>query len=123
VKLREVVESFNKFPAPIDYRLIPLWKRVIARLFGYCFLTRAKPKGFTAYEMFYVLYCKKHNIYYVDYPHGHEEYFYLCPYCLREIFKDTETLVLTLRPGEIKRVSNNLLAEKTANGKIILYEV
>ena len=31
--------------------------------------------------------------------------------------------VLSLRPGEIKRVSGNLLAEKTSDGRIILYEV
>ena len=30
---------------------------------------------------------------------------------------------LSLRPGEIRRISSNLLVEKTLDGKIILYEV
>ena len=30
---------------------------------------------------------------------------------------------LSLRPGEIRRISSNLLVEKTLDGRIILYEV
>ena len=30
---------------------------------------------------------------------------------------------LQLRPGEIRRISDNLLAEKTSDGRIILYEI
>ncbi|RLG77600.1 MAG: hypothetical protein DRO14_02095 [Thermoprotei archaeon] len=32
-------------------------------------------------------------------------------------------IVLSLRPGEVKKISGNLLVEKTIDGKIILYEV
>jgi len=31
--------------------------------------------------------------------------------------------IISLRPGEIRRVSDKLLVEKTSDGKIILYEV
>jgi len=31
--------------------------------------------------------------------------------------------VLSLKPGEIKKVDDKLIAEKTSDGKIVLYEV
>jgi len=31
--------------------------------------------------------------------------------------------VLTLRPGEVRKIGDNLLVEKTSDGRIILYEV
>ena len=33
------------------------------------------------------------------------------------------TAVVRLKPGEVRRVSENLLVEKTSDGRIVLYEV
>lgn len=32
-------------------------------------------------------------------------------------------MILSLKPGEVKKISGNLLVEKTIDGKIVLYEV
>lgn len=40
---------------------------------------------------------------------------------LWELIKPKE--VLSLKPCEIKKISNNLLVEKTSDGRIILYEI
>jgi len=43
---------------------------------------------------------------------------------LRTIWASTKpSAVLTLKPGEIRRISDRLIVEKTADGRILLYEV
>jgi len=46
------------------------------------------------------------------------------PALVRALWKSIKPKgALSLRPGEIKKISDNLLAEKTTDGRIILYEV
>jgi len=41
---------------------------------------------------------------------------------LKKIWKQIEPVVVNLQPGELRRV-DNLIVEKTENGKIIVYEI
>ena len=79
----EDLARLGKFPVIVDPRLIPLHKRIITRLIGYCKLCRVKPSGFKGEVDLYVVFCRKHRVYFVDYPHGYSQYF-ICPFCSSE---------------------------------------
>ena len=43
---------------------------------------------------------------------------------LKKLWKSIEPkLVLTLKPGEIRRIDDKLIVEKTPDGRIVFYEV
>jgi len=60
---------------------VGLWKRLKLRLFGRTYIGHIKRPEWKAPLPIYLLKCKKHGIYYVDYPHGYRGYF-TCPRCL-----------------------------------------
>jgi hypothetical protein len=64
-------------------RRLTLWQRIQLRLSGCCFLRWEKRLGWSDYLPIYLVRCKRHNIYFEDYPHGYEGYF-LCPKCMEE---------------------------------------
>ena len=48
-----------------------------------------KDKDWQAKLPFYVAYCKFHDLFFIDYPHGRTNYFY-CPLCLKEAIEQWE---------------------------------
>jgi len=58
------------------------YRKVLAQIFGYCYLEKRRPAGFKAPTKFYLVWCKKHG-YFEDYAHGFEGYF-TCPECWKE---------------------------------------
>lgn len=82
--VEEIINNSTSFPVIIDSRKVPLIHKLICRLLGYSYLGKFKPKGFRDYTSFYLLYCKVHNVYYVDYVHGYLGYFLKCPLCVAD---------------------------------------
>lgn len=83
VGICELLSCVDTFPILIDSKLVPLRKRLVAKLIGYCKLCRLRPSGFKGEVNLYVVYCRRHRVYFIDYPHGFTEYF-TCPLCLKE---------------------------------------
>lgn len=86
-------EGLN-FPKVVDGKKIPLYVKLIVRVFGsYRIFTLDKVsvlgREFKLNLDFYLLYCKKHRVYYVDFLHGFEgkKYFLGCPLCVNEYKK------------------------------------
>lgn len=59
---------------------ISFLKKLMLKLAGSVFVGYRRKPGWTAPLPFYVVKCKEHG-YFIDYPHGHREYF-ICPKCL-----------------------------------------
>jgi len=79
----------SKYPMEIDARKVSLFKRIIARIFGYVKLY--KDYGFKRPTDIYLGYCGKHKIYFLDYMHGYEPFQYIdCPYCQKEFFEELD---------------------------------
>jgi len=82
-EIKKLIEESEKFPIELSketLKKIPFVKKVVAKLIGYVKLGRFKPKKFKDFEYFYLVYCRRHKIYFIDYPHGFEGYFN-CPKC------------------------------------------
>jgi len=57
--------------------------------FKLSFLKKLKREGWTGKLPFYIVKCKKHNIYFLDYPQGFEGYF-ICPLCFEEALESSK---------------------------------
>ena len=62
---------------------LSLVKRLILKVRGYVFLRYEKREGWKGFLPIYLVKCKKHNIFFEDYPHGYSMRFD-CPLCLQE---------------------------------------
>ena len=67
---------------PIVYKPKNFWLKIRARLSPV--QVAIDCKNFKECMPIYLAYCKRHRIYYLDYPHGYDEYF-VCPLCLKEM--------------------------------------
>lgn len=61
---------------------LTLRQRLKLKILGYAFLRWVKPPGYSGYVPLYVVKCKRHGLF-LDYPHGHREYF-MCDSCWAE---------------------------------------
>ena len=68
---------------------LSLWQRFLFWLNGYVFLRWEKRPDWTDYQPIYLVKCKKHGNF-LDYPHGHKNYFF-CPKCRQEILKEWQS--------------------------------
>jgi len=63
---------------------LSLLQRMALKINGYVYLFHARKEGWKGKLPFYLVRCKKHGIYYLDYPHGYRGYFN-CPKCWEEM--------------------------------------
>jgi len=88
--LKELIENSSSFPIELSndiLKKIPFVKKVVAKLIGCVKIGKFKPRSFKDFEDFYLCFCKKHRIYFIDYPHGFEPNTYFnCPRCRSEEF-------------------------------------
>jgi hypothetical protein len=61
-----------------------LWQRLKLKINGKVFVGYAKREGWKGKLPFYIVRCKKHSIYFLDYPHGFDPYF-TCPLCIKNM--------------------------------------
>lgn len=59
---------------------LPFLKWFLLHLHGHVYLYHARKQGWNGQLPFYIVYCKVHNLYYLDYPHGYNLDF-TCPKC------------------------------------------
>jgi len=71
----------NPYPKLVEAREVPLWRRVLARI-GFPTIIYWDEENFNAPTPIYVAWCKYHNVFYLDYPHGFNEYLQ-CPLCFK----------------------------------------
>ena len=71
------------YPKAVPPPLIPKWKRFLAKYLGRIVFWGWDLQHFKEPMKIYLLYCRKHRIFYIDYPHGYRQYFN-CPKCLEE---------------------------------------
>jgi len=64
---------------------VPLWRRLLARL-GFPTLLYWDSEHFKTPTPIYVAWCKHHDVYYLDYPHGYSGHLE-CPLC-QELFRE-----------------------------------
>lgn len=57
-----------------------LRQKIWVKLTGRCFLRMETHEGWTGYLPVYIVYCKKHRLYFTDYQHGYDSHF-TCPRC------------------------------------------
>jgi len=78
------------FNVVLSRDIVPKKLRIAVKIFGKCrigyfryidgryvFTNEKVPD----YAPLYLLYCGRHGVYYIDYPHGFRGYFYECPIC------------------------------------------
>jgi len=62
---------------------IPLYTYVQVRLGGRAYLFHRSKPGWKGKLPFFLAYCRIHRVFYIDYPHGCDDYL-LCPLCFEE---------------------------------------
>lgn len=85
---KQSVEELEKIGSVTDTNPsslgLSLRQRLILRLFGCVFLRYEKREGWRGSLPIYLVYCKLHNLYYLDYPHSWDSHFYPCPQCRKK---------------------------------------
>ena len=74
-----IIQVHNRYFGFKEFE-ISLLERIKLRLKGRIYVFHAKPEGWAGEVPFYIVKCGKCGCYFLDYPHGDEEYF-LCPRC------------------------------------------
>ena len=65
---------------------LSLLQRFILKIQGYVYLFHARKDGWKGKLPFYLVKCKKHDVFFIDYPHGFPpNQYFNCPICLKEI--------------------------------------
>ena len=62
---------------------LSLLQRLTLQIRGYVYLFHAKKDGWKGKLPFYLVKCKRHGVFFIDYPHGYRGYFN-CPVCMKE---------------------------------------
>ena len=75
------MEGGTPYPRLIDAGEVPLWRRLLARL-GIPTVLFWDEKHFKAPTPIYVAWCERHNVFFLDYPHGYSGRLD-CPICLK----------------------------------------
>jgi len=65
-----------------------LIQKLQLKILGHAYLFHATKNGWKGKLPFYIVKCKKHNIFFIDYPHGFPpNQYFNCPLCLKEMTK------------------------------------
>jgi len=81
---RDVVcfEEYSKLLDKVKLSIIDKFK---IRYFGIPkYVGHYKCNGWLEEHPFYVAYCQRHKVFFIDYPHGYTKYLH-CPLCLIEV--------------------------------------
>ena len=62
---------------------LSLLQRLLLEIQGYVYLFHAEKDGWKGKLPFYLVKCKRHRFFFIDYPHGYHKYFN-CPLCMKE---------------------------------------
>jgi len=81
MRIRVVDEHFGM--KEVELTLI---QRLKLRVFGSLFLFKAAKEGWRGKLPFYLAKCRKHSIFFIDYPHGYDEAL-ICPLCYEYLEK------------------------------------
>ncbi len=81
----------NPYPKLVDAKDVPWWRRILARL-GIDTILYWDGENFKAPTPIFVAWCGRHNVFYLDYPHGYDGRL-ICPLCLKEWEETMDKLV------------------------------
>jgi len=81
----------NPYPKLVDAKDVPWWRRILARL-GIDTILYWDRENFKAPTPIFVAWCGRHNVFYLDYPHGYDGRL-ICPLCLKEWEETMDKLV------------------------------